>query len=47
MGSRNTKLNFTARLPFRDMEYIKAPINEIPKQTGCMNIIEKANIKAK
>jgi ubiquinone/menaquinone biosynthesis C-methylase UbiE len=47
VGRRNLKLNFTARLPFKYMEYINAHIREIPRQTGCMNTIEKANTNVK
>jgi len=47
VGKRKAKLNFTALLPFKIIEYINAHTIEITRHTGCMNTMENANINPK
>jgi len=47
LGKRKIKLNFTAFLPFKIVEYINAHTIEIVRHIGCMKTIENANINPK
>jgi hypothetical protein len=47
MGSMYSEINCTAFLPFKYTEYITAQLSDIPRQRGCMNVMENTSTSPK
>ncbi len=47
IGSIYFRLNFTAFFPLKYTEYATAQASDIPRQTGCMNVMENTSTNPK